>query len=271
MIAALLFIIDEQERDTGRVHMDERMLANTAMLAGRILLVSGADIFRVEDTMNRILGLNHNKATAFVLATGITLTVKCEKETITLIERVEERATNLNRIYEVNCISRDLSSHRLDVEAAYERLLYVEQKIQYSEILRFISLVGVPLGFAILLGGDLMTCIASAIAGLSLAIVKEVLSGWNFNQFFRNAIYSFVITLTSHLLYKSIMPGIDFNTAIISSLMPMVPGVTFTTGVRDTFNGDYTSGMARILEAIVVALAVASGTGIAIFLVGGRM
>lgn len=252
--------------------MDEHLLANTAMLAGRILLVSGADIFRVEDTMNRMLSLdNLHKATAFVLATGITLTMKCEKETITLIERVEERATNLNRIYEVNCISRDLSNHKIDLECAYALLLEVEKKIQYSEILRFFSYIGVTFGFAILLGGDALTCLAAAVAGLALALVKEIISPMNFNHFFQNAIYSFVITLTSHVLYKTVLPGIDFNTVIISALMPMVPGVTFTTGVRDTFNGDYTSGMARILEAIVIALAVSSGTGIAIFLVGGRM
>lgn len=251
--------------------MNEHLLANTAMLAGIILLVSGADIFRVEDTMNRMLSLNNNKATAFVLATGITLTVKCEKETITLIERVEERATNLNRIYEVNCISRDLSSRKIVLEKANELLLALEHKIQYGEKLRFVSLIGVTFGFAILLGGDIGTCMAAAVAGLALALVKWILSGWNFNYFFRNAIYSFVITLTSHVLYKTVMPGIDFNTVVISALMPMVPGVTFTTGVRDTFNGDYTSGMARILEAIVIALAVSSGTGIAIFLVGGRM
>lgn len=251
--------------------MEEHLLANTAMLAGRILLVSGADIFRVEDTMNRILSLNNNKATAFVLGTGITLTVKCEKETITLIERVEERATNLNRIYEVNCISRDLSERKITLKEAGERLSALKKNIQYSERLRFVSLIGVTFGFAILLGGDVSTCIAAAVAGLALALVKELLSGLNFNHFFLNAIYSFVITLTSHILYKTVMQGIDFNTVIISAIMPMVPGVTFTTGVRDTFNGDYTSGMARILEAIVIALAVSSGTGIAIFLVGGRM
>ena len=49
---------------------------------------------------------------------------------------------------------------------------------------------------------------------------------------------------------------------IISSIMPLVPGVAFTTAMRDTLNGDYAAGMARILEAIVVALAIAAGVGL---------
>ena len=46
--------------------------------------------------------------------------------------------------------------------------------------------------------------------------------------------------------------------------MPLVPGVTFTAAIRDTLNGDYSSGVARMAEAVVVALAVASGVGLAI-------
>ncbi len=43
--------------------------------------------------------------------------------------------------------------------------------------------------------------------------------------------------------------------------MPLVPGVIFTTAIRDTLNGDYASGTARIVEAVVIALAVAAGVG----------
>ncbi|MBQ5420656.1 MAG: threonine/serine exporter family protein, partial [Clostridium sp.] len=32
-----------------------------------------------------------------------------------------------------------------------------------------------------------------------------------------------------------------------------------TTGIRDTINGDYSAGTARIAEAVVTALAVATG------------
>ena len=56
-------------------------------------------------------------------------------------------------------------------------------------------------------------------------------------------------------------PGLNSDTIIVSAVMPLVPGVTFTTAIRDTLNGDYAAGSARILEAIVVGLAVAFGVG----------
>ena len=53
---------------------------------------------------------------------------------------------------------------------------------------------------------------------------------------------------------------------IIGCIMPLVPGVIFTTAIRDTLNGDYAAGLARIMEAVVVALAVAAGAGMGIAL-----
>ena len=62
------------------------------------------------------------------------------------------------------------------------------------------------------------------------------------------------------------IPAANADVMIISSIMPLVPGVIFTNAIRDTLNGDYGAGAARMLEAIVVALAVAAGVGCGIVL-----
>ena len=48
---------------------------------------------------------------------------------------------------------------------------------------------------------------------------------------------------------------------IIACIMPLVPGTALTNGVRDIFRGDYTSGFAKLLEAIMIALFIALGIG----------
>ena len=55
---------------------------------------------------------------------------------------------------------------------------------------------------------------------------------------------------------------------IISSIMPLVPGVAITNAVRDSLQGDYISGCARILEAFLIAGAIAIGVGLGILSVG---
>ena len=60
---------------------------------------------------------------------------------------------------------------------------------------------------------------------------------------------------------KFILKNASSDVMIMSAIMTLVPGVTFTTAIRDTLNGDYAAGSARMLEAVVVALAVAAGVG----------
>ena len=53
---------------------------------------------------------------------------------------------------------------------------------------------------------------------------------------------------------------------IIGSIMPLLPGMVFTNAIRDILYGDYTAGLARMTEAVLIAAAVALGVGIGIFI-----
>ena len=58
---------------------------------------------------------------------------------------------------------------------------------------------------------------------------------------------------------------------LIGSLMPLVPGVAITNALRDLFDGDLLSGIARATESILTAAALGGGIGIAIKLLWGGM
>ena len=58
------------------------------------------------------------------------------------------------------------------------------------------------------------------------------------------------------------------DTVIISAIMPLVPGVAITNAIRDTLQGDYLSGGARVLEAFLKAASIALGVGIGMALFG---
>lgn len=61
----------------------------------------------------------------------------------------------------------------------------------------------------------------------------------------------------------------DTDIVIISCIMPMVPGVAITNAVRDTLQGDYLSGGARILEAFLKAAGIALGIGLGLSIFSG--
>lgn len=242
--------------------MNDKLLVETASLAGEIMLASGAEIYRVEDTINRILAKAEDKtADTLALVTGIFTTLNSpHSEAITTVKRINRRSTNLNRIYLVNDVSRRLCGDVIAVEDAYEELKKIQTVVLYRPWKKNLALVGVPIFFAMLLGGGFMDCLAAGMIGCCLMLATVAGNRFRLNDFCSNSLGAFVIAFAAMALEHS---GMRFHQdlAMIASIMPLVPGVIFTTAIRDTLNGDYSAGMARILEAVVIALAVAAGAG----------
>lgn len=248
--------------------MDYKLVMNTAVLAGELMLRSGAETYRVEDTMNHILRTAGTQTVeASVMMTGIVATIgNPDMEPITVIKRVKERGTNLNRVMMVNDISRKYCAGELALEEAFDGLNNIGGK-QYQVWFYNLATILVPAGFAPLFGGGLLETGAAALVGAVLALVVTIGKRLQINGFILDTLSSLGIAVAAILL-KQVSPAINDNIVIISAIMPLVPGVAITNAVRDTLQGDYISGGARILEAFLKAAAVALGVGAGIALTG---
>lgn len=246
---------------------NEKDLEKVAMLAGEILLTSGAEIFRVEETIQYILLSFGKEAEAMVFSTGIFIHIKGDAtQAKTMVKRVAERTTNLHRIYQVNMVSRQLCNGELDLLQANEQLELIRKENQYSNLGKEISFISVALFFCVLLKGSFLECMSAGVVGAILGMVTLLSNRLRFNSFCTNVLGAFTIGITALIISNYILPQINSDLLIISAIMPLVPGVTFTTAVRDILNGDYSSGVARMVEAVVTALAVAVGVGAGIAL-----
>ena len=61
---------------------------------------------------------------------------------------------------------------------------------------------------------------------------------------------------------------------VIGCIMPLVPGIAFTTSIRDFYNSDYLSGVIHLLDALLTALFISVGVGLTIYIfqsLGGVM
>lgn len=256
--------------------MDDKLLLEAVMLAGEIMLESGSEIYRVEDTMNHMLkksGYESRETIAYV--TGVFLTLNDpRREPVTLIKRISSRSTNIDRIYRVNDISRRFCSGVICASEAYEELIALKnQKPQYSKRFKLLGNIGVSAFFAPMFGGGAAEFFGAGLVGLALAVMSWFTQRIRLNDFCVNACGAFAVAVSA-ILISRLAPWPDEGVMIVSGIMPLVPGVTFTTSIRDMLNGDYSSGSARIMEAIVVALAVAAGAGCGMMLFhmsGGRV
>ena len=263
--------------------MDDKSIANMAVLAGEIMLRSGAETYRVEDTIKHILDTagtsgagssseSRNDRTeqdspvrteSLVMLTGIIVTIERPgQEAVTVMRRVHDRGTNMHRIVEVNEISRKYCAGELSAEETWEKLKSIKGR-QYTVWMYNIATVLVPAGFAPLFGGGLREIPAAAAVGVLLAVVMTVGKRLRISSFILNMICAGGVAVAAMAL-KVWNPALNMDTVIISGIMTLVPGVAITNAIRDTLRGDYISGGARALEAFVTAAAVAIGAGVGI-------
>ena len=247
-----------------------KKLMDTAMLAGQIMLECNAESYRVEETMNYILSTSHfATCEAFANATGIFATLDDDCiDCITEIRRVPNRDTNLNRIYKVNSISRQLVSGEIDINTAYEKFQNLKES-DYPSWLKNIGLIIMCGCYAALYGATLLEMFVAGLAAIILPFVYKLDAKLGLGMFITNLISIIPMVVIICYLQETVFPTIHIGIPIIGAIMPAVPGTAITNAIRDTLRGDYNSGTARAVEAAVTALSISIAVAIGLLIGGG--
>ncbi len=250
--------------------MDNKKLVDTAILAGEIMLRSNAETYRIEDVMNRILDISCLETSeAIVLTTGIFLTLDDPSITpITEVKRITDRVTNLDNIARVNSITRRLTCGDISLDEAFNKLQKIEAEGQYSPRGKNLATSLIPTFFALLFGGGIIEALVGWFNGGVLVGSYKFEKKINLGFFIHNVLYSMIAVLVINIFNRIAFRSLDVNIVITSSIMPLVPGTAITNAFRDTLRGDYMSGGAKALEAIIIALSIAVGVALGLVLGG---
>lgn len=248
-----------------------RELVEVAVRAGEIMISSGAETHRVEDTITRILETSgFSQAEAFVLPTGITVTLSDEKEqTLSVTRRVLSGTSNLSRVYCANNVSRDFCAGKITLDEARDRLEKIRVEHANSVLVKIIGTMLATGAFAVLFGGSLLDGLAAMICGLFVGLENYYLRKFIGRDFLCDVFCAATITITTAVIAyfagKTSMIGIHPQYIIVGGIMPLVPGVAITNAIRDVLQGDFISACARLVEAFMIAAAVAVGVGAGLF------
>lgn len=242
----------------------EHDIMKVCLLAGKIMLQSGAETYRVEDTMIRIAAsFGVENSHSYMTPTGIIFSVE-EPQHITRLIRISDRTTNLSKIDRVNSISRSISLGEMTISEAYHALQEVERaKPNYPTPL-LILMAAIATGcFLIMFKGNWNDFIPAALVGglgFSCSVFIHRMIPVRFFAEFSGAI---MIGLSAVCLVK-IGFGHQIDIIIISSVMPLVPGLLITNAIRDLMAGHLISGLSKGAEAFITSFAI--GAGIAFML-----
>lgn len=249
------------------MHSSElKPLLSFAAMTGRVMLENGAETYRVEGTIERILAARGIEQTqCFVVPTGVFVSVTVDNQIFTTLERVYRIQMDLMHITKVNDLSRAFVQTEMAVEDAVEQLKSIETSDQYGLKTRVIF-AGVAGAFmALLFKGGPLEFAGAFVTSVLVALFMEMMSKKELPVFIKSVIGG-MAAATFTVLYSWIFDffSIELTTAIviIGAIQQLVPGVSLTNGVRDSITGDYMSGVSRATEAIIIALGIAFGVGV---------
>ena len=230
------------------------------LLAGKIMLQSGAETYRVEDTMSRMAtAFGIDQTHSYVTPTGIIFSVEGVGRERTKLVRISERTTDLRKVAMVNSVSRRISSGEIGLEEACRLLGELEKAdLTYSFMVQIFAAAIASGCFTIMFLGswlDFLPSMAAGGIGFFLVVYFHRIVPV---KFFAEFLSSFMIGMISFFFVKLGL-GQELDKIIIGSVMPLVPGLLITNAVRDLMAGHLVSGLSKGAEALLTAFAIGSG------------
>lgn len=234
-------------------------IISTANSLGKVLLMSGAETYRVEQSISDVCKRFGLKSESFVTTTCVLTSAKKKNgEIITELNRVYSLSNNLNKIDKIHTIVLNIENY--DLETLETEVKKIQSESIYRSYMILISYFFAAAFFALLFKGGIIDAIVAGIGGAFIFYMMRFSSRIKVNNFFINTLGGFIITIFSAFVKKiNIIENASYST--IAMLMLLVPGLALTNAIRDLINGDFIAGNSRMVEAFLIGGALAIGTG----------
>ena len=237
----------------------ERMLT-CAMDIGEQLLLSGAEVHRVEGSIRRICkAFGFVRTDVFIITSSMVITAYDESNNpYTQTRRILTATTDIERIHALNALSRKICTQPMTEEEIREDLQKAISMKRYPLWVEFLCYGLIAGAFTLFFGGTWLETLISLITGFivraGIILCDRAVPSSIFYKFFS------AVVATS-LAYGAVRLGIieKVDMIIIGNIMTLIPGIGLTVAIRDLFTGDSIAGLLRTIEAILTALAIAAG------------
>lgn len=249
--------------------MDYNTLLDMATELGYRLAMAGAETFRVEESINRILLSYGITAEAFSIPNCLTVSIEtAEGKPMTRMRRIGYHGNDLDAVEKYSNLSRRICTETPSPEQAMNWIKETDSGRRFYNLAWYLT--GNALGacgFSVLFGGSFLDSLLAGICGLIVGLINKFMDQLKVNPFFRTIIAAFVMALIAYGFGAANFSN-NTDSVIIGALMILVPGLIFTNAMRDIIYGDTNSGINRIVQVFLIAAAIALGTGAAWKLAG---
>jgi len=244
--------------------MDHDSLLNIAMKLGYRLAMSGAETYRVEESIVRIMAAYGINAEAFAIPNLLIINIETpDGQVQTRMRRIGYHGNDLDSVERYNSISRKICTEAPSADEALKWLREADKARRTYNLPLYLAghFLG-ACGFAVFFGGSFVDSMCAGICGIIVGLVNRFMNTLKVNSFFSTITSAYFAAIAAYFL-GAVSIARQTDTVIIGTLMILVPGLLFTNAMRDIIFGDTNSGVNRIVQVLLVAVAIALGTGAA--------
>lgn len=244
--------------------MDYNMIMDLAADLGYELSISGAETFRVEDSMARVVESYGISAEVFSIPNYLIVSILTETgKPITRMRRIGYHGNNLDAVEKLNALSRRICTSHPSPEEAMQWLEEVRSSVLcYGLPIYLLGNFLGALGFGVLFGCGPADMLVAGLCGILGGVLNRFMDRMKVNPFFETIFTAFFMAFTAYALNTH---GIaqNVNGVVIGALMILAPGLLFTNSMRDIIYGDTNSGITRFVQVVLISMGMALGTAVA--------
>lgn len=246
--------------------MEIKNVIDIALTAGEILLANGAENYRIEETVSIICEAYSFNGECIAMSNGIFLLIEDSNgEKITSMKKVKDKHVDLYRIELINSFSRNIQKNQLSYAEAKNNLNEIEKAPNFTMRIRTMAACMTGFIYTLFFNGTVQDGIAAVMICLITYMLFEKVSQLGFFQFLEFFLAGVLIggaSIFAHFL----IPAISYHNVITGAIMILLPGVVLTNGIKDVLCGDFSAGIAKFSEAMIVIIAVGVGIGTSLFI-----
>lgn len=244
--------------------MDYYKLLDFATDLGYELSMSGAETYRVEESVYRILTAYSLESEVFAIPNCLIVSITSpEGHPMTYMRRIGIHGNDLNSVERYSALSRRVCTEKPDPADAMVLLQKArsECKRHHWAALLLGYFLGAA-GFGIFFGGKFLDALVGGLGGIIAGACMMFMDRFKANNFFKTMLAAFPLAFIPYI-FGSLGLISNPDAATIGAVMVLIPGLLFTYAMRDIIFGDTNSGVNRIVQVLLIALAIACGTSFA--------
>lgn len=248
---------------------DPETVLGLLMDVGETMLSNGADVRRVEDTLQRMgLAAGAEEMHVFVITSSMLVTMSLpDARSITQSRRIRRPAeTDFYCIEEFNALSRSFCSGDIGSSELAEGIVRIRSRKPSVKKLTAGSMLAAG-SLCIFFGGSLIDGISAALTGILIVLLQLYFSPLASSRMIFNMTASFISGLTICLLC-TFVTVLHPDKIMIGDIMLLIPGISLTNAISDVMYGDTMTGLMRLVESLLWAGALACGFMAAMYLTG---